>query len=65
MQDRYKYVYLTIYGYRFSEIVKNDCKIKYRGIQEKGSGDVVSAVCYIIYTTYIHHNFPVGNVPGQ
>ena len=24
-----------------------------RGIHEKGSGDVVSAVCYTIYTTYL------------
>ena len=26
---------------------------KYRGIHEKGSGVVVSAVCYTIYTIYL------------
>ena len=25
----------------------------YRGIHEKGSGDVVSAICYTIYTIYL------------
>ena len=28
-------------------------KFLYRGIREKGSEDVVSAVCYTIYTLYL------------
>ena len=27
--------------------------LSYKGIQEKGSGDVFSAVCYTIYTIYL------------
>ena len=27
--------------------------IGYRGIHEKGSGDVVAAVCYTVYTIYL------------
>ena len=30
-----------------------DLYVIYRGIREKGSGDVVSAVCYTIYTIYL------------
>ena len=29
-------------------------KMSYRGIPEKGSGDVVSAVCYTVYTIYLY-----------
>ena len=42
----------------YYEILFNLCTsftnlTKYRGIHEEGSGDVVSAVCYTIYTIYL------------
>ena len=35
---------------RFSQLIPDKL---YRGIHKKGSGDVVSAVCYTIYITYL------------